>query len=38
MTAADAEDALMKAREVLGLAQPRVRVLELPPAFVVRVA
>jgi hypothetical protein len=38
MTAADAEDALAKAREVLGTATPRVRVLELPPAFVVRVA
>jgi lactate racemase len=37
MGAADAEQALNKAREVLGIEHPRVRVLELPPPFVVRI-
>jgi hypothetical protein len=37
MGAADAEQALLKAREVLGMENPRVRVLELPPPFVVRI-
>jgi hypothetical protein len=35
--AADVEDALEKARELLGLSHPRVTVLELPPPFWVRV-
>ncbi|MBI3182415.1 MAG: DUF2088 domain-containing protein [Myxococcales bacterium] len=37
MPAADVEDALAKAREVLGNPQPSVAVLELPPAFFARV-
>ena len=37
MGASDLDDALRKAKEALAMDNPFVRVLELPPAFFVRV-